>query len=132
MKVEQSHGEVAQGNLIELYDDLLAEMNCERLIHYDGINVSSGHLYLLRIPEIDVEARNRIIVKLAEQGITTNVHYKPLPMLSAYRNLGFHIQDYPNAYAQFQNEITLPLHTMLSVDDVAYICEHIGECIKSI
>ena len=119
-------------NLIKLYDDLLAELNCERLIHYDDINVSSGHLYLLRIPEIDVEARNCVIVKLAEQGITTNVHYKPLPMLSAYRNLGFHIQDYPNAYAQFQNEITLPLHTMLSVDDVAYICEHIGECIKSI
>ena len=89
--------------------------------HYTEAHTSSGHLYITRIPGISIDQRNQIIVRMAEAGIACNVHYKPLPMLTAYKNLGFDISDYPNAYAFFTNEITLPLHTRLTDEEVAYI-----------
>lgn len=113
--------------IIELYDQILSELRIKRLEHYGEHFVSSGHLYLIRIDEIGEEERNRIIIKMAEDGIATNVHYKPLPMLTAYKNLGFDIKDYPNAYAQYENEITLPLHTLLRNEEVHYVCN----CLKN-
>ncbi len=95
--------------------------NVQVLHHYTAAHSSSGHLYLVRLLGRSPEERNRIIHRMAERGIATNVHYKPLPMMTAYKNLGFDIQDFPNAYAQFANEITLPLHTRLSDEEVAYV-----------
>lgn len=91
---------------------------------------SSGHLYLTRIPGITVEQRNEIIVKMAERGVATNVHYKPLPMMTAYKNLGWNIKDFPNAYDYYQNLITLPLHTKLTDEDVEYVICNFKEVIK--
>lgn len=118
--------------LIEKYDELLCPLNIRRLVHFDDRNISSGHLYLLRIPDITEEQRNVIIEKLAEAGIAANVHYKPLPLLTAYKKSGFDIKDYPNAYNQYLNEITLPLHTKLTIKDVEYICENVKKCINEI
>lgn len=106
---------------IKMYDDVLQPLGVDTLQHYDNENISSGHLYLVRIPGIQVEQRNDIIIKMAEAGIATNVHYKPLPMMTAYKRLGFDISNYPNAYEQYENEITLPLHTCLTEDDVQYV-----------
>ena len=86
---------------------------------------------LTRVIGADEQKRNEIITKMAESGIATNVHYKPLPTLTAYKKLGFDIKSYPNAYAQYQNEITLPLHTLLSEDDVKYICERYNAIINA-
>ena len=110
--------------IIEKYDAALKPLGVETLEHYTDEWESSGHLYLTRIPNITLEQRNEIIIKMAEQGIACNVHYKPLPMHTAYKNLGFDIADYPNAYAHFANEITLPLHTCLTDDEIAYVIEH--------
>jgi capsular exopolysaccharide synthesis family protein len=107
--------------IIEMYDSMLHPLGVQSLQHYGEDFASTGHLYLARIPGINEEERNEIIIKMAEDGIATNVHYKPLPMFTAYKNLGFDIKDYPNAYAQYANEITLPLHTLLSDEDVEYI-----------
>lgn len=109
--------------IIKKYDEAFLPLGCKSLQHYEGGNESCGHLYLLRVPNIDLEKRNELIIKIAEKGVATNVHYKPLPMLTAYKNLGFDIQDYPNAYRQFENEISMPLHTNLTDDDVAYVIE---------
>ncbi len=109
--------------IIEAYDKALRPLGVETLEHYNKNWESSGHLYLTRIPGITLEERNDIIIKMAEQGIACNVHYKPLPMHTAYKNLGFDIVNYPNAYARFANEITLPLHTSLTDEDVAYVIE---------
>ena len=98
--------------------------------HYTAEHLSSGHLYLTRIPGATLEERQAIIVKMAEQGIATNVHYKPLPMMTAYKNLGFDIKDYPNAYAHFVNEITLPLHTRLTDEEIDYIIEQYTAILK--
>jgi len=100
------------------------------LNHYDTDHASSGHLYLVRLLDKDTEFRNRVIEQMAERGIACNVHYKPLPMMTAYRNLGFDIANYPNAYAQYANEVTLPLHTRLSDEDVEYITESLIDIIK--
>ena len=89
--------------------------------HYTGEYQSSGHLYLTRIPGYSLEKRNALIERIAEKGVATNVHYKPLPLLSAYKNLGFDIADYPNAYAQFVNEMTLPLYSTLTDEQVEYV-----------
>ena len=97
----------------------------QALNHYTEQQSSSGHLYLLRLLDRDMEFRNDTINKMAERGIACNVHYKPLPMMTAYKNLGFDIHDYPNAYNQFVNEITLPLHTRLSDEDVDYITSNL-------
>jgi dTDP-4-amino-4,6-dideoxygalactose transaminase len=109
--------------IIEKYDAVLKPLGVETLTHYTDDFESSGHLYLTRIPGITAEQRNEIIIKMAERGIACNVHYKPLPMHTAYKKLGFDIANYPNAYAHFANEITLPLHTGLSDDDASYVAE---------
>lgn len=116
--------------IIREYDGVLKSVGVEVLSHYTDEWESSGHLYLTRIPGITPEQRNDIIIKMAERGVACNVHYKPLPLLTAYKNLGFDIADYPNAYAHFANEITLPLHTCLSDDDVAYVLEQYTEVLK--
>ena len=109
--------------IIEKYDAALKPLGVKTLPHATDDSYSSGHLYLSRIPGIDATQRHEIIVKMAEAGIATNVHYKPLPMMTAYRDLGFDIADYPNAYAQFANEITLPLHTLLKDEEVDFIVD---------
>ena len=93
---------------------------------------SSGHLMLVRLTGHDSDFRNAVITELAENGVAANVHYKPLPMMTAYRNLGFDIANYPNAYEQFKNEITLPLHTLLSDDDVDYVCDQFKRAIAKV
>lgn len=107
--------------LIERYNVALEPHGILVLPHYGNEHSSSGHLYITRITGITVEQRNDIIVKMAERGIATNVHYKPLPMMTAYKALGYAIKDFPNAYEQYHNEITLPLHTRLTDEDVEYI-----------
>lgn len=118
--------------IIEMYDRAFLPLGLRSIIHYDEDFSSSGHLYLLRIPVINEEERNEIIIKMAEAGIACNVHYKPLPMFTAYKNLGFNIKDYPNAYAQYANEITLPLHTLLSDGDVEYVVNNLKSVINDI
>lgn len=110
-------------DIIEMYDRALAELAVTHLEHFDEINASSGHLYLVRLTGKDREFTNRFISKMAEEGVATNVHYKPLPLLSAYKNMGFNIKDYPNAFHMFENELTLPLHTCLTDEQAAYVME---------
>ncbi|MDA2166907.1 DegT/DnrJ/EryC1/StrS family aminotransferase [Bacillus cereus] len=118
--------------IIEMYDRLLLPLGIQSLQHYGEESTSSGHLYLARIPWIGEAERNEIIVKMANMGIATNVHYKPLPMLTAYKKLGFDIENYPNAFKAYKNEITLPLHTLLSDTDVEYICNSLKEILDGI
>lgn len=110
-------------DIITRYDAAFKPIGVEVLPHYTEEHQSSGHLYITRIPGATLEDRQEIIVKMAEAGIACNVHYKPLPMMTAYKNLGFDIKDYPNAYDHFVNEITLPLHTKLTDEEVNYIVE---------
>jgi dTDP-4-amino-4,6-dideoxygalactose transaminase len=109
--------------IIEKYNELLSALDVTSMMHYDEHNKSSGHLYLLRLNGKDEEFRNEIITKMAERGVATNVHYKPLPMHSAYSNLGFKIKDYPNSFEMYKNEITLPLHTLLTDEDIEYVVD---------
>lgn len=109
--------------IVKKYDEAFKNIGVKLLNHSDENHRSSGHLYLVRVDGVDVNKRNEIIVKMAEAGIACNVHYKPLPMLTAYKNLGFDIKDYPNAYAQYENEITLPLYSRLTDEQVDYIIE---------
>lgn len=118
--------------IIEKYDVMCDELGVRHLDHYRKSMISSGHLYLVRIPGITVEQRNEIIVKMAERGVATNVHYKPLPMMTAYKAMGWDIKDFPNAYDYYHNLITLPLHTKLSDEDVEYVCECFKECVKMV
>lgn len=118
--------------IIERYDKALKTAGIEVLEHYTDLYQSSGHLYITRVPNISTEQRQTIIEKMAEQGIATNVHYKPLPMMTAYKNMGFDIQHYPNAYAHFANEITLPLHTRLTDEEVEYIIENYINIVNTI
>jgi dTDP-4-amino-4,6-dideoxygalactose transaminase len=116
--------------IIGAFDAALRPLGVETLEHYTDKWESSGHLYLTRIPGITVEQRNEIIIKMAERGVACNVHYKPLPMHTAYKNLGFDIANYPNAYAHYANEISLPLHTCLADEDVAYVIAQYTEVLK--
>lgn len=116
--------------LIEMYDRELEGENVRHLQHYGKDFASSGHLYITHVLGKTREECNAIITKMAEKGIATNVHYKPLPMLTAYKNLGFDIQDYPNAYELFSNEITLPLHTKLTDEEAEYVIKSFKECIR--
>ena len=109
--------------IIERYDAAFKPLGIKVLNHYTDKHLSSGHLYITRVPNITLEQRNEIIIKMAEKGIACNVHYKPLPMHTAYKKLGFDIKDYPNAYNAFANEITLPLHTCLTDEEVTYVIE---------
>lgn len=108
-------------DIIERYNNALKDFNVQVLNHYGNDHQSSGHLYLVRLLGKDTGYRNEVIRKMAERGIACNVHYKPLPMMTAYKNLGFDMKDYPNAYRQFENEVTLPLHTCLTDEDVEYV-----------
>lgn len=121
---------VRRKEIIERYNAALLPLGVKVLPHYTEDHQSSGHLYLTRVPGITPEQRNEIIIKMAERGIACNVHYKPLPMMTAYKNMDFDIVDYPNAYAQFANEITLPLHTCLSDEDVTYVIENYIDILK--
>lgn len=116
--------------IISRYDEAFKKLGVQVLPHYTDEHQSSGHLYITRVPGIGLEERQEIIVKMAEAGIATNVHYKPLPMMTAYKNLGFDIKDYPNAYKQFKNEITLPLHTKLTDEEVEYVIEKYCEIVE--
>lgn len=116
--------------IIKRYNAALSDFNVQVLNHYDANHASSGHLYLVRLLGKDTEYRNYVIEQMAERGIACNVHYKPLPMMTAYKNLGFDIADYPNAFAQYANEVTLPLHTRLSDEDIDYIINNLIEIIK--
>ena len=116
--------------IVERYNEALKDCNVQVLNHYGDDHQSSGHLYLVRLLGKDCEYRNEVIRKMAERGIACNVHYKPLPMMTAYKNLGFDIKDYPNAYHQFENEVTLPLHTRLTDEDVAYVIGNFVEIIS--
>ncbi len=109
--------------IIRKYDEAFRPLGVETLAHYTDMYSSSGHLYLTRIPNISAVQRNEIIEKMAGNSIACNVHYKPLPMLTAYKKLGFDIKNFPNAYARFANEITLPLHTCLTDEMVSYVIE---------
>ena len=116
--------------IIGKYDAALKPLGVKVLDHYNDRHQSSGHLYLTRIPGITAQDRNDIITKMAERGVACNVHYKPLPMHTAYKNLGFDIANYPNAYAHFANEITLPLHTNLTDEQVQYVIDNYVEVLK--
>lgn len=120
--------------IIEKYNAALeaSGVSVQVLNHYGDDHSSSGHLYLVRLIGKSLEQRNEVINQMAERGIACNVHYKPLPMMTAYRNLGFEIKDYPNAYNQFVNEVTLPLHTKLTDDDVEYVINNFVEIISNI
>lgn len=110
--------------IISRYDEKFRPLGVKTLDHYNDKHNSSGHLYLTRIPGISGKDRNKIIEDMAIAGIACNVHYKPLPLLTAYKNLGFNIKNYPNAFAHYENEITLPLHTKLADEEIDYIIEN--------
>ena len=116
--------------IIEKYDEAFRPLGVKTLDHYTDEHISSGHLYITRVPGITYEQRGEIIEEMAERDIACNVHYKPLPLHTAYKNLGFDISDYPNAYDYFANEITLPLHTCLSDEQVDYVIKNYIEVLK--
>lgn len=116
--------------LIAKYDEALKDCNVQLLDHFNDNHVSSGHLYLVRLLGKTREQTNSVITSMAERGIACNVHYKPLPMMTAYKSMGFDIKDYPNAYNQFENEITLPLHTCLTDEQADYVINNFVELIS--
>lgn len=116
--------------IIQKYKDAFLPVGIKVLTHFAGDYSSSGHLYITRIPNITLEQRNEIIVKMAERGIACNVHYKPLPMHTAYKKMGFDIKNYPNAYKNYVNSITLPLHTCLTDEEVEYIIKNYTEIVR--
>lgn len=118
--------------IIETFNEALKDLPVEVLNHFDNYHSSSGHLYLVRLKDRDVDQRNELIVKMAERGIACNVHYKPLPMMTAYKAMGFDIKDYPNAYNQYRNEISLPLHTRLTEEDVNYVIDNFKEILAEL
>lgn len=118
--------------MIERYDEAFKCLNVAVLNHYDAVHCSSGHLYLVRLLGRTREEVNGVIEKMAERGIATNVHYKPLPMMTAYKKLGFDIADYPNAYHMFENEITLPLNTKMTDEDLEYVIENFVDIVSNL
>ena len=119
-------------NIIKKYDEAFLPMGLLPLKHYTDEYSSSGHLYIIRIPDIEEKTRNEIIEEMAKRGIATNVHYKPLPMHTAYKEFGFNISEYPNAFNRYKNSITLPLYTKLTDDDVVYIISNFKEIIENL
>ena len=118
--------------IIARYDQVCNELGIQHLNHHiPGMN-SSNHLYLIRIPGINAEKRNELIAKLAAQGVATNVHYKPMPMMTAYKSLGWDIKDFPNSFAYYENLFTLPLHTLLTDEDVEYVCKTLENVIQEV
>ena len=121
-----------RAEIINRYDAVCDELGIGHLNHHTDDMDSSNHLYLIRIPGITTEQRNQIMVQMAEHGVATNVHYKPMPMMTAYKALGWDIKDFPNSYDYYHNLITLPLHTLLSDDDIDYVCETLKEAVRSV
>ena len=119
-----------RAEIVKKYDETCDELGISHLVHHTDYMNSSKHLYLIRIPGITEEQRNEGIIKLAEQGVPANVHYKPLPMMTAYKALGWDITDFTNTYDYYHNLITLPLHTRLSDEDVDFICSSLREIMK--
>lgn len=117
--------------IIERYNVALNNLDVEVLDHYNDDHASSGHLYFVRLLGKDVKFRNEVITEMARREIACNVHYKPLPMMTAYKNLGFGIEDYPNAYNQYRNEVTLPLNTCMTDEQVDYVIENFVEIINN-
>ena len=118
-----------RGEIVKQYDAMCDEMGVKHLVHRGENFRSSNHLYLTRIPGVSDKERREIIISLAERGVNCNVHYKPLPMMTAYKELGWDIKDFSNAYEYYENLITLPLHTLLSDDDVEYVCANFREIV---
>ena len=118
--------------IIGRYDEVIKNKLAETFDHYGDDYASSGHLYLTNVFGADEGSRNRIITKMAERGVAANVHYKPLPMHTAYKNLGFDIKDYPQAFMRYANELTLPLHTLLTDDDAEYVAEVYSNAVKGL
>lgn len=118
--------------MIARYDEALKPLNVAVLNHYDEEHISSGHLYLVRLLGKTREETNKVIEMMAERGIATNVHYKPLPMMTAYKKLGFDIKDFPNAFHMFENEITLPLNTKMTDEDLEYVIENFVEIVSEL
>ena len=118
--------------IIETFNEAFKDLPVEVLNHFDNYHSSSGHLYLVRLKDKDIDQRNELIVKMAERGIACNVHYKPLPMMTAYKAMGFDIKDYPNAYNQYRNEVSLPLHTRLTDEDVNYVIDNFKEILEEL
>ena len=116
--------------ILKRYEDTFKDTRVIMQNHTGENHSSSAHLNLTRLKDISLEQRNEIIVKMEERGISTNVHYKPLPLLTAYKNMGFDIADYPNAYHLFENELSLPIYSTLSDEEVDYICENLLEILK--
>jgi len=117
-------------SIIEMYNKAFEKLNVKVLNHKSDDHTSSGHLYAVNINGADLKTRNLIIEKMAEKEIACNVHYKPLPMLTAYKNLGFNIEDYPNAYAHYENEISLPLYSRLTDEQIEYIIQNFISCVE--
>lgn len=115
--------------MIERYNAIVCAAGVQPLPHYTAQHQSSGHLYICRVPGITVQQRNAIIEEMGEKGVATNVHYKPLPLLTAYKDMGFDIANYPNAYAHYANEITLPLHTLLTDEEIDAVAQAFVETI---
>ena len=116
--------------IIQKYDAVCDELGISHLIHHTDYMDSSNHLYLIRIPDFNIEKRNRFIMQMSEKGIATNVHYKPLPMMTAYKSQGWNIKDFPNTFAYYENLVSLPLHTLLTDDDIETVCKALREIIQ--
>lgn len=116
--------------IVNMYDEAFSGTKIKTFNHFDDDRISCCHLYIVNIDGIDEEKRNDIIKKMAEKGIATNVHYKPLPMHTAYKNLGFNIENYPNSYENYKNQITLPLHTLLTDEEVKYVISSLKEIVE--
>ena len=121
-----------RAQIIAKFDETCDKLGIRHLVHYKVDSASSGHLYLIRIPGITEAQRNEVIEKMAEQGVATNVHYKPLPMMTAYKALGWNVADFANAFDYYRNLVSLPLHTRLSDEDVEYICETLQKVVKDL
>ena len=119
-------------DIIERYTQGIAADDVDIMKHFTDEYTSSGHLYLVRLLGKDVKERNELITRLAEAGVATNVHFKPLPMHTAYKQMGFNIQDFPNSYTLFENEVTLPLNSKMTVEDVCYVAEHVRRLLLSL
>ena len=123
---------VRRVEIMKKYDATCEALGIKHLVHHTAVTDSSNHLYLIRIPDFEEEDRNKVIELMAERGIATNVHYKPLPMMTAYKEMSGGIEKYPNAYDYYKNLITLPLHTKLSDEDVEYVCEGLKKAVKDV
>ena len=122
---------VRRYEIVKKYNEFLSNYDIKVLPHLSETSLSSCHLYIIRIEGFDVEKRNRFIESMALKGVVCNVHYKPLPLLTAYKNLGLHIEDYPNAYANYENTVTLPLYSILTDEEITYICETLNEVLSA-